>query len=456
MPLWKIAFRSIQFRLLSSVLTAFSMSLGVALIVTVIVIHSVLSDSFNKSAQGYDLIISGKGSPLDVVLSTVFYLRPPVGNVPENYLKMFTRGQYAHIVEEAVPVTIGHYFRGAAIVGAPPEFFTKLKYMGNRNYSFAEGENIKDDDVFTAVIGSRASQRTGLKVGDSFKPEAAQQAEFGEKHKPFKVVGILNPTGTPNDNAIFINLDGFYDMHEDHNDHDGNHNDGNHDDNHHNNDHGNDHDHKNESKSYSAILLMTKQNAVRPEGNAIDPNSPDFNPSAALNERSYVNIDAMKLPDVLDKTTDVQAVSPISEIAKLLSSVIGNIQMVLIFLAVLIVIVAGIGMMVSIYNSMSERRQEIAIMRALGARRLTVMTIILLESILLSLGGGALGLLFGHLLIGGMSPWISEYTGIIVRSWNFQWMEIILIPGLILLASVVGFLPAAVAYKQDVATSLAP
>ncbi|MDR3197771.1 MAG: ABC transporter permease, partial [Planctomycetaceae bacterium] len=64
--------------------------------------------------------------------------------------------------------------------------------------------------------------------------------------------------------------------------------------------------------------------------------------------------------------------------------------------------------------------------------------------------------LFGHLLIGGMSPWISEYTGIIVRSWNFQWMEIILIPGLILLASVVGFLPAAVAYKQDVATSLAP
>jgi putative ABC transport system permease protein len=436
MPLWKIAFRSIQFRSLSSILTAFSMSLGVALIVTVIVIHSVLSDSFNKSAQGYDLIISGKGSPLDVVLSTVFYLRPPVGNVPESYLKMFTRGQYSHIVEEAIPITIGHYFRGAAIVGAPPEFFTKLKYMGDRSYSFADGENIKADNVFTAVVGSRASQRTGLKVGDTFKPEAAQQADFGEEHKPFTVVGILNHTGTPNDNAIFVNLDGFYDMHEDQDDHA--------------------HDHENEIKNYSAILLMTKQNAVRPEGTAIDPNSPDFNPSTALNERAYVNIDAMKLPDVLDKTTDVQAVSPISEIAKLLSSVIGNIQMVLIFLAVLIVIVAGIGMMVSIYNSMSERRQEIAIMRALGARRFTVMSIILLESILLSLGGGVLGLFFGHLLIGGMSPWISEYTGIIVRSWNFQWMEIILIPGLIILASVVGFLPAAVAYKQDVATSLAP
>jgi putative ABC transport system permease protein len=84
------------------------------------------------------------------------------------------------------------------------------------------------------------------------------------------------------------------------------------------------------------------------------------------------------------------------------------------------------------------------------------MTIILLESILLSLGGGILGVCFGHLLIGGMGPLISEHTGIIVRFWDFQVVEIILIPGLILLATIVGFLPAAVAYKQDVATSLAP
>jgi putative ABC transport system permease protein len=443
MPLWKIAFRSIQFRSLSSVLTAFSMSLGVALIVTVIVIHGVLSDSFNKSAQGYDLIVSGKGSSLDIVLSTVFYLRPPVGNVPENYLKMFTRGQYSHIVEEAIPITIGHHFRGATIVGVPPEFFTKLKYMGDRSYTFADGENIKDgDDVFTAVVGSRASQRTSLKVGDTFKPEVAQDSEYGEEHKPFKVVGVLNPTGTPNDNAVFVNIEGFYDMHEEHEEHE--------------EEKQEHHNHEHADKKYSAILLMTKQNTVRPEGITVDPNSPDFNPSNVLNERTYVNIDAMNLPNLLDQTTDIQAVKPIEEIAKLLSSVIGNIQMVLIFLAVLIVIVAGIGMMVSIYNSMSERRQEIAVMRALGARRLTVMAIILLESILVSLGGGVLGLLFGHLLIGGMSPWISEYTGIIVRSWNFQWMEIILIPGLIVLASVVGLLPAAVAYKQDVATSLAP
>ena len=438
MPLWKIAYRSIQFRFVSSILTAFSMSLGAALVVTVIVIHGVLNDSFNKGAQGYNLIVAAKGSPLDVVLSSVFYLRPPVGEVPENYLKMFRRGQYQHIIEEAIPLSIGHHYKGVTIVGTEPEFFTKLKYMGDQSYRFAQGENIKYDEEFSAVIGSRASRRTGLRVGDSFIPEVAQDADCGH-HEPFKIVGILAPTGTPNDSAIFVNINGFYDMHN------------------HNHDHN--HEHANseeEPKRYSAILLMTKQDAVKPPGKAVDPQSPDFNPAAMLDERAYVNIEAMELPRLLEKTTDVQAVSPIQEISTLLTNIIGNIQMVLLLLAVLVILVAGIGMMVSIYNSMSERRQEIALMRALGARRLTVMAIILLESILLSLGGGALGLVLGHLLIAGMGPLISEHTGIVIRFWDFQWAEIILIPGLILLASIVGFLPAAVAYKQDVATSLAP
>jgi len=452
MPLWKIAYRSIQFRFVSSILTAFSMSLGVAIVVTVIVIHGVLDSSFKRSAQGYDLIVSAKGSPLDVVLSTVFYLREPVGEIPERYLKLFegrrlndneikemealppevaaSLRRSSRAIEEggAIPISIGHHFRGVPIVGTTPEFFTKLKYMGNQSYRFAQGNNIKHDEEFSAVIGSRASKRTGLRVGDTFQPEDAQAADYYDPHEPFKIVGVLAPTGTPNDGAIFVNIDGFYDMH------------------------GQDHTNPDEPRRFSAILLMTRQDTVRPLGTAADPN----NPAAMLTERTSANREAMELPSLLDKTTDVQAVSPVREISNLLSNIVGNIQMVLLILAILVIVVAGIGMMVSIYNSMSERRQEIALMRALGARRLTVMTIILLESILLSLGGGVMGVLFGHLLIGGIGPLISEHTGIVVRFWDFQLAELILIPGLIVLASVVGFLPAAVAYKQDVATSLAP
>ena len=443
MPLWKIAYRSIQFRAVSSILTAFSMSLGVAIVVTVIVIHAVLNDSFNRGTQGYNYIVAAKGSPLDVVLSTAFYLREPVGDVPAHYLRIF-EGREPLIIEDeepynfpgtfeaAIPVTIGHHFRGAPIIGTTPEFFTQLRYMDNREYRFAHGSNIKFEDIFTAVIGSRASLRTGLQVGNTFQPEGINDDD-DDHHEPFTIVGILAPTGTPNDNAIFVNIEGFYDMHG----------------------HGHhEHDHTGGApKRYSAILLKSRENVARPPAGAVaDPS----NPAAMLTDRSFVDPLSMQLPRILEKTHDIQAVSPVREIRGLLENIIGNIQMVLLILAVLVIFVAGIGMMVSIYNSMSERRQEIALMRALGARRLTVMAIILLESILLSLGGGILGVFLGHLLIAGIGPMISEHTGIVIRFWDFQFAEIILIPGLILLATVVGFLPAAVAYKQDVATSLAP
>jgi putative ABC transport system permease protein len=130
------------------------------------------------------------------------------------------------------------------------------------------------------------------------------------------------------------------------------------------------------------------------------------------------------------------------------------VQLLLLILATLVVVVAGIGILVSIYNSMSDRRHEIAVMRALGASRMHVGMIILLESILLSLGGGLIGLLLGHGLVWILGPTIADQTGVIVHAYQFQWQELILIPGLIILASIVGYLPAAVAYRTDVAKSL--
>ena len=111
--------------------------------------------------------------------------------------------------------------------------------------------------------------------------------------------------------------------------------------------------------------------------------------------------------------------------------------------------------MVSIYNSMSERRHEIAVMRALGAHREKIMMIVLAESILLSLGGGLVGWIVGHALVGAAAPTITEYTGVAVSFVQFATgSEVILIPALIVLASLAGFLPALAAYRTDVARSL--
>ena len=121
---------------------------------------------------------------------------------------------------------------------------------------------------------------------------------------------------------------------------------------------------------------------------------------------------------------------PTRVIYDLFEGIVGKLQWILLGMAVLTVLEAGIGIMVSMYNSMSDRRHEIAVMRALGASRTIVMVIILMESILLSLMGGAMGLLLAHGAIWLCSPLIADWTGVVVGLMQFQWVELLLVPGL--------------------------
>lgn len=414
--LWKIAWRSIQQRALASTLTAVSMGLAVALVVAVLVVYGVVYRSFYRGGEGYDLIVGAKGShPLQLVLNSAYYLGDPVGTIPYSYFRQLAERRLEPKVriEAAVPICMGHSYKGYRVVGTTPDMFDKLKYLGNKEYEFAEGSNFSREKLFDAVAGWEAARDSGLKLGSKFQAIHGVADRGGQPHEQeFEVVGILAPTGTPNDRALFVNMEGFYRIHA--------------------HEHGqgkaaqahSPHEHEDESKEVTAILVC------------VAPGQAEV------------------LARTINKVSDAQAVVPSYEIAKLFENVIGNVQKTLLIMAVLIVVVTGLGMMVSIYNSMSDRRREIAVMRALGASRVTVMIVILLESILLSCGGGVLGLLTGHGLVGVLSPMIAEQTGVTVGMLQFQTVELLLIPGLIVLAALVGYLPAVAAYRTDVARSL--
>ena len=403
MSLWKIAWRSIQQRAFSSALTAFSMALGVALVVAVLVIYGVIDQSFRRSAQGYDLIVGAKGSALELVLSTVYHLGRPAETIPYTVCDRLNKeSKYTPFIDIAVPVCLGDNYKGFRVIGTTTAMFDRLKWFDGdklKNYEWDEGGNFAADEPFQAVVGAVVARKAGLNVGKSFPPQHGIAAERGKEHNEFQVVGVLKPTGTATDRAIYVNIEGFYQLHAE------------------------------PKKEVTAILvsLSTDDPAVQ-----------------------------KGLPTIIsrDPNLNVQAVNPTDQVTRLLEGIVGNLQRILLILAVLIVIVAGIGVMVSIYNSMSDRRHEIAIIRALGAKRRTVMAIVLLESILLALGGGAIGLALGHGLTGAMSGVIEEQTGVAVSALQFQLSELILVPGLILLASAVGYMPAVVAYRTDVAQSL--
>ena len=231
-------------------------------------------------------------------------------------------------------------------------------------------------------------------------------------------MGVLKPTGTPTDRAIYVNMQGFFEAHH-HEEVEAGGGHENHDED----------ELAGDKRQITAILLC------------IDKRRADMGRTD-------------QVARMINDGPVAQAVVPVRVITELFEGVIGKVQLILLGMAAVTVIEAGIGIMVSIYNSMSDRRHEIAVMRALGASRFTVMVIILMESILLSLMGGALGLALGHGMTWLCSPLIVDWTGVVVGLFQFQPAELILIPGLVVLASAVGYLPALAAYRTDVARSL--
>jgi putative ABC transport system permease protein len=456
MSYWKIAWRNIEQRALASSLTALSMALGVAMVICVIVIHSVTVRTYDQDAQGYHLIVGGKGGELQLVMSTVFHQGQPLYPIPWSYYQKFADGEFANVTEVAIPQCLGDSYQSPdgtmyRVIGTTPDLFDRIHY-GNqpdgtpKSYEFQPGgRNFKTENFFEAVVGSVVAARSGLKVGELINPTHGIGSE-GHKHDAFTIVGILQPTGTRNDHAVFINIEGFYLLeghalappdeedpaeheHAEDADHD-------HDEHDHalgENEHAEEHEHTHhvplpiDQREVTSILVLCK----------------DYG--------------ELVLTTAINKGDDniAQAVAPGRVVTKLKDNIIGPTRLVLMVLTIMIVIVAGISILVSIYNSMSERRGDIAVMRALGASRSAVMVIVLVESILLSLGGGLLGMLLAHGMIGLASPYVEARTGVTLGLFEFDWQEIILIPALVLLASLVGFLPAVSAYRTDVAKSLA-
>ncbi len=528
MSLWKIAWRSIQQRSLASTLTAVSMGLGVMLVVAVLVVGYVVDQHFRTGAgMGYNLVIGKKGGEYQLVLNTVYYLGKPIENIPWSYYKEFLPadkrggdrdGRFARHVEKAVPCNLGDYYEGYRVIGTTPAMFDELELVPGKPFEFAAGENFKQDEFFTGVIGATVASETGLRVGDTFKPTHA--SEDGHQHDDqFTIVGILNRTGTPIDRALYINIEGFflleghamtedltklgetssdkkhthdhthgeYHKHEhgekhdhdhahdekesskahdhkhDHSkedsakphnhehDHAHGHKHGAHDHAHghshghdHSHHHGHDHHHEplpEEQREVTAVLVLTKSYEIT------DPRTGN---TMVIPPEST----ATQIIKPINKDVVAQAVQPISVIYQFLSTFLQPLQWTLLALTVLIVMVAAMSILVSIYNSMAERRHEIAVMRALGAGRGTVMQIMLAESILLAVVGGLLGWIAGHAILALVSPWLTVKAGVSISAWHLAPGELWLVPGIIALAALVGFLPAMSAYRTDVAKAL--
>ena len=429
MKILRLAWRGIRQRRLSSILTVISVSLGVALTIAIIALRDSARASYLETARGYDVIVGPThGSPLQIVLNTMFHVGDAGGTIPwESYeeVKKDKRVKYA------VPYAVGDKFLGHHVVGTSTDIFVALEdAKGVALGEDLRGKKFRDGVHFEAVAGAVAAADTGLRIGSTFRVTHGDSYE--EHAEVWKVVGVMRPTGTPADRAIFIPIDTFYEIdgHEAGADAKKKRREERDKERGHSHAHGDDgHQHgTKEELGLSAVGLRM-----------ISPH-----PMLRL---GYV-------ADVRDERGATQAVLPADQIRDLFS-IVGAVDGIFRVISWLIVIVAAIGILVSLYNTIQGRRREIAILRALGARPHHIFGVIVLEALLLCLLGGLLGLLIGHAGVLVAAPYLLQEYGAMVSSalgmFDLQILGILAIIGVL-----VGILPAWRGLRTPVAENLHP
>ncbi|MCA9048683.1 MAG: ABC transporter permease [Planctomycetaceae bacterium] len=451
MNLVTIAWKSVRQRSLASLLTGLSVSLGVMLMVVVITIAGAVDGAFSQRSIAYDLIIGAKGSDLQLVLSSVYRIQPPIANLPYMYLQQLKDDRR---IETAVPLAFGDFTKpehgSFPIVGTVSEYFMH-EYSPGHKFQVADQPGTRQlSELYDAVIGSQVARENGWKVGDQFSIVHGS-ADSDEVHQEkFTIVAVLRQTGTPNDRSVFLNLEAVYTL-------DGHQKPVDEVEKRIRDFYGDD-----ETRRDDALAQLQALREKRARGAEIGDSKMGYGldtPEAmkeitAVFVKTRQDFDAITLHAELKSGSKAMAVNPIRPIQQLMTNVVGNIRKALMVLTAMIIVVSGISICVSIYNSMSDRRREIGIMRALGARRRSVFAIILAESAVLCLGGGLIGWFSGHLLAVISAPYVSARTGLLLDPWAFNPWELVLFPVLFFLGALVGFLPAITAYRTNVADAL--
>ena len=421
-------------------------------------------------------------------------------------------GLFDHYTNTAVPINLGDFWvseTGDAFrcVGTKPKFFTEMLISIDPEipFEFSQGrcfeEYNQEHGYYEAVIGETVARRSGLTIGDTIQPTHGDPnaADSHIHETDFYIVGILKKTGTANDGALFLNMEGFFLMEG--------------------------HAKNLEDDSVFGQAKAKRERAEREamEGKSESPDEKESPSNEATvsdsatgrpaplqiekrevtsillrtfggEDEDDVNVVGFILPPIineggLEATLDwssfrpeksqkaALAVNPVMTVTSLFTKFVDPIRWVLLALTLMICIVSAIGILVGIYNSMNQRRHEIAVIRALGASRQKVMGIMLCESVLMAFIAGMLGWIGGHTLTAALSPLIEENTNVSVGFFDFapkiplahfwggqflpEWLssiavspEFLVVPGMMLLAIFVGIYPAISAYKTDVSKSL--
>ena len=420
MKLIKLSFQNLLHKPLHLALSLVLFALGVGLISLLFVLNKQITQKFESNLAGIDLIIGAKGSPLQLVLNGLYHLDAPTGNISLLEARPFLNPKHP-LIKKAVPLSLGDSYQGFRIVG------TTIDFLELYNASIESGALwTKPMEV---VIGHSIANTTSLKMGDKFISSHGLTTDDINQHDhaPFTVVGILKPTGSVCDQLVLTSTESIWQVHE----------------------------HQAEKKD----TLHTDAGG-HPEGDHDHDGEVD---SATLADRqittlliqykSRTNIQALNLQRNINQNTQLQAATPAIEINRLFS-LMGIGFDALRSLAWVIAFVSGLSIFISLYNSLKDRRHELALMRVMGATPKKLFALIILEGLIISILGYLIGMFLAHTVLFLSADRLFELYKYRFDAFTFIREEAWLLIGALAIGLVAAIIPAFQAYKTEIAKNL--
>jgi putative ABC transport system permease protein len=416
MSLFRLALRNLLFRPWTTALSVILAALGAGLISLILLLNWQLEQQFDRNLAGIDLVIGAKGSPLQLMLSSMYHISSATGNVPLADVKPFLNPKHPYI-ELAVPLSLGDSYRGRRLVG------TRLEFL--QLYGAEIGQGAMWSEVMDVVAGASAARELDLQVGDTFRSSHGLVEDDDLTHRDapaFRVTGILAPTGTVADLVLLTPAESLWAVHDTH-DH-ADHAEGEH---HH---HESDYDISRPLSAYSdesitSVLLIFKGTSV-----------------VGLNMQRSIN-----------ENTQLQAVTPSVQLTELYATV-GQGEEILRQLGYVIVGVSILSIFIGLYSSLDRRRGELALLRSLGAGPGKLFTLLLLEGVLGAVAGAILGLTLSHLGLVAVAGYFSEAYRYDFRTLVFLPQEWWLLIGAVVVGLLAAIIPAWRAARTDVHETL--
>jgi putative ABC transport system permease protein len=408
MNLFKISWSNIKSKPLNTSLSVVLLAFGVGIISLLLLLEKQLTEKFNRNIKDIDFVLGAKGSPMQLILANVYHVDAPTGNIKMADAQKIIRNP---MVKEAIPLAYGDNYEKWRIVG------TNGKYPAHYGCELAGGKLFEQS--FEATIGSNVAAETGLKVGDTFISMHGYDNQAGSgddphhKEHPFTVVGIFKQSDCAIDNLILTPIQSVWDVHKHEEEH-GMEEDADHAD-HADADHA-DHD------EHAALLIKR-------------------NPLAAMMLANQV------------RNTNMQLADPAIEMNRL-SQNFGLGMDALKAIAIMIMVLSFISVFISLYNSLKERKYELALLRTMGGTRSTLFTLILQEGLILVLIGFAIGMALSRIGLLVLSHYMKENFHYALTDLGMTSGEYVLLGITLLVGIMASLLPAVRALRIDISKTL--